>query len=83
MDTKAEGMQGTLRRPRGPLIGELRLSRLRQPRGTTLAMVLLAVVFLAFGVFANAVEPTSLPGAMPAPNTVDGAMHLITGWVLS
>jgi hypothetical protein len=42
-------------------------------------MVLLAVVFLLFGMFANAVEPAYAP----APNTIDGAMALIGDWVMS
>jgi hypothetical protein len=43
-----------------------------------MAMVLLAVVFLLFGMFANAVEPAYTP----APNTINGAMTLIGDWVL-
>ena len=37
--------RGTVR----PLISEIRMSRLRHPRASILAMVLLAAVFLAFG----------------------------------
>lgn len=62
----------------GPLIGDMRLSRLSHPRATLVAMVLLAVVFLLFGMFANAVEPAYTP----APNTIDGAITLIGDWVL-
>jgi hypothetical protein len=62
----------------GPTIGDMRLSRLSHPRATLMAMVLLAVVFLLFGMFANAVEPAYTP----APNTINGAMTLIGDWVL-
>ena len=62
----------------GPTIGDMRLSRLSHPRATVMAMVLLAVVFLLFGMFANAVEPAYTP----APNTINGAMTLIGDWVL-
>ena len=62
----------------GPTVAEMRMSRLSHPRATVLAMILLAVVFLMFGMFATAVEPSY----SPAPNTVDGAMVLIGDWVL-
>ena len=62
---------------RGPVINDMRLSRLTHPRGTLVAMILLAVVFLLFGMFAEA-----LPVAhVPPPNTLDGAAYLVTDWV--
>ena len=63
----------------GPTIGEMRMSRLRYPRASLLAVVLLAVVFLLFGMFASAVEPAYTP----APNTINGAASLIGDWVLT
>ena len=45
-----------------------RLSRLRAPRGTLTAMVLLAVVFLSFGLALSAAETAhtaALPASMP------------------
>ncbi len=62
----------------GPTIGEMRMSRIGHPRASLFAMILLAVVFLLFGLFASAVEPSY----SPAPNTVNGAMALIGDWVL-
>ena len=62
----------------GPTVNDMRLSRLSHPRATLVAMVLLAAVFLLFGMFANAVEPSYTP----APNTIDGALALIGDWVL-
>ncbi len=44
----------------------IRLSRLNHPRGTLVAMALLAAVFLLFGVFAHALHPelaTQAPAA--------------------
>lgn len=63
---------------RGPMIREIRLSRLTHPRATLVAMALLAVVFILFGVFANAL-PTH---PVAPPNTFDGAVFLISDWVL-
>ena len=62
----------------GPTVDEMRMSRLSHPRGTLFAMVLLAAVFLIFGLFVGAAEPAP----MPAPNTIDGAAQLIGNWVL-
>ena len=59
-----------------PVFAEFRMSRFRQPRATMFAMILLAVVFLLFGVFASAVEPVHVP----APNTVEGAAHILSQW---
>lgn len=63
----------------GPTIGDMRMSRLGHPRASLFAMVLLAVVFLLFGLFASAVEPSY----SSAPNTLNGAMALIGDWVIS
>ena len=61
----------------GPTVNEIRISRLSHPRATLMAMVLLAVVFLLFGMFANAIEVTHAA----APNTIEGAAVLISDWV--
>lgn len=63
----------------GPTIGDMRLSRLSHPRASLFAMILLAVVFLLFGLFASAVEPSY----SPAPNTLNGTVSLIGDWVLA
>lgn len=63
----------------GPMVSDMRLSRLTHPRATLLAMVLLAVVFLLFGMFASAVEPAHVP----APGTIDGAMVRIGSWLMT
>lgn len=73
VDTKAERLSY------GPTIGEMRMSRLSHPRATLVAMILLAVVFLLFGMFAGAMESHY----SPAPNTLNGAASLIGDWVLS
>ncbi len=61
----------------GPTVNEIRLSRLSHPRATLMAMVLLAGVFLLFGMFANATEVSHAA----APNTIEGAAMLIGDWV--
>ena len=63
----------------GPTVNEIRLSRLSHPRATLMAMVLLATVFLLFGVFASAIEPSH----SAAPNTIEGALALIGDWMLN
>ena len=75
METKAS----TFDIPKGPQINDIRLSRLSHPRATLFAAVMLAIVFLLFGVFANAMAPPH----MPAPNTLDGAAVLVCDWVLN
>ena len=72
VNTKANHMEY------GPTIGDMRMSRLGHPRATLMAMILLAVVFLMFGIFASAVEPSHAA----APNTIDGAVAIIGDWVL-
>ncbi len=62
-----------------PLISEIRMSRLRHPRASILAMVLLAVVFLAFGLIASALEP----GYSPAPSTAEGLAMIIGNALLA
>ena len=62
---------------RKPMFSEIRMSRLAQPRATVVAMILLAVVFLLFGVFASAVEPTY----SAAPNTLEGMATIFGNWV--
>jgi hypothetical protein len=45
-----------------------RLSRIRAPRGTLAAMILLAVVFLSFGLALSAAEPAhaaATPASLP------------------
>lgn len=63
---------------KSPVINDMRLSRLSYPRATLVAMVLLAVVFLTFGVFAQATQASV---EMPAPNTIQGALVLVSDWV--
>ncbi len=59
------------------MINDMRLSRLSHPRATLVAMVLLAIVFLTFGVFAQAMQGSV---EMPAPNTIQGALVLVSDW---
>lgn len=63
----------------GPTIGDMRLSRLSHPRATLMAMVLLAVVFLLFGMFASAAVE---PAYTPAPEIINGASALFGEWPL-
>ena len=62
---------------KSPLINDMRLSRLSHPRATLVAIILLAVVFLLFGVVAQTMNPAV---EIPAPNTVDGAFMLLRIW---
>ncbi len=64
----------------GPTISDMRMSRLSHPRASLVAMILLAAVFLLFGMFASAAAE---PGYTPAPNTINGAACLIGDWVLA
>ena len=59
------------------VFNETRMSRLSHPRATAFAMILLAVVFLLFGVFASAIEPAYTP----APNTFEGAAVIVSSWI--
>jgi len=61
-----------------PLISEIRVSRLRQPRATILAMILLAVVFLLFGMIAAAVEPAH----PPMPTSAEGVANFVLTWLV-
>lgn len=57
---------------------ELRMTRLSHPRANLLAMILLAVVFLIFGLIAStALEPSYTP----APSSTEGTMLLIGNWL--
>ncbi len=51
---------------KGMMNNSMRLSRLNHPRGTLVAMVLLAAVFLLFGAFAHALLPELTAGAPEA-----------------
>lgn len=62
-----------------PILSEIRMSRLRYPRATLFAMILLAVVFLLFGWVASAFEPSYTP----APTTFEGAAMIIVQWLVS
>lgn len=63
----------------GPTIGDMRLSRLSHPRATLFAVILLAGVFLLFGLLTSTAEVSHTP----APNTVDGAVSLIGHWLVA
>jgi hypothetical protein len=64
--------------PARPIISEIRMSRLRHPRASLFAMLLLAAVFLLFGLIASALEP----GFSPAPNTLEGSAMIFGHWLL-
>ena len=66
----------------GPTIGDMRLSRLSHPRASLLAMILLATVFVLFGMFASAVEPSYTPAPDTIPGSINGAASLIGDWVI-
>lgn len=59
-----KGSQTAAETGKGIMNYSIRLSRLSHPRATMLAMILLAAVFLLFGLFANALHPEL---AMQAP----------------
>ena len=61
----------------GPTINEMRLSRLSHPRATLVAMILLALVFGAFGLLASAAEVSYTP----SPASLGGSLSLISHWV--
>lgn len=69
----------------GPTVGDMRMSRLSHPRATLVAMILLAAVFLLFGMFASAVEPACVPAptGMSSPASIDGSLSLIGHWVVN
>jgi len=83
-DVNSEATFNTIRSPKRvrashrPLISEIRVSRLRQPRATTLAIVLLATVFLLFGMVAAAMEPAH----PPMPTSAEGVVNLIASWAV-
>lgn len=56
-----------------------RLSRLKAPRGTALAIVLLALVFLLFGFTVNAVASDRLAAQPPTP--LDGTLAQLAEWL--
>jgi hypothetical protein len=58
---------------------ELRMTRLSHPRANLLAVLLLAAVFLIFGLIASAALE---PSYTPAPSTAEGSMLLIGNWLL-
>jgi hypothetical protein len=61
-----------------PLISEIRMSRLSHPRASVFAMLLLAAVFLLFGLVASAYEPSY----SPAPNTIEGTARIFGHWLM-
>ncbi len=60
-----------------PSIVDVRMSRIRYPRGTLIAMVLLAAVFVLFGVFASAAQP-QYP---PAPEALMSITEALGDWL--
>ena len=60
------------------MISEIRMSRLSHPRASLFAMLLLAGVFLLFGLIASALEPSYTP----APNTFEGSARIFGHWLL-
>ena len=60
------------------LFSEIRMSRLRHPRASLFAMLLLAGVFLLFGMVASAYEPSY----SPAPNTFEGSARIFGHWLM-
>jgi len=64
--------------PGRSILSEIRMSRLSHPRANLFAMLLLAVVFLLFGLVASAFEP----GYSPAPNTLEGSAMIFGHWLV-
>lgn len=60
-----------------PIISEIRMSRLSHPRATLYAMLLLAAVFLLFGVIVSALGPDY----SPAPSTIEGSAMIFADWL--
>jgi hypothetical protein len=60
------------------IISEIRMSRLSHPRASLFAMLLLAAVFLLFGIVASAYEPSY----SPAPNTFEGSARIFGNWLM-
>jgi hypothetical protein len=58
-----------------------RLSRIRSPRATLGAALLLAAVFIAFGLLAYGLAPESAAVVRPLP--FDGNALNVANWVLS
>jgi hypothetical protein len=56
-----------------------RLSRIKAPRGTITAIVLLAVVFIVFGLVVSAASPAH---AAAAPRYFDGTALTFVNWLL-
>ncbi len=54
---KGHGSDPATNTGKGTMNHSIGLSRVNHPRGTLVAMVLLAAVFLLFGVFAHALHP--------------------------
>ena len=61
----------------GPTADEMRLSRVSHPRATLMAIILLAAVFLLFGMFASAAQPDYAP----ALGGSAGSTTLLGSWV--
>ncbi len=71
---KGHGSNPATNTGKGTMNHSIRLSRVNHPRGTLVAMVLLAAVFLLFGVFANALHPEL---AAQAPAATSDVMLLL------
>lgn len=65
----------------GPTISEMRMSRLSHPRASLLTVILLAAVFLLFGLFASAVEPDYAVTPAIMNCCVPGDWALIGDWI--
>jgi len=60
-----------------PIISEIRMSRLSHPRATLFAMLLLAAVFLLFGIVVSGL----VPDYSPAPSTIEGSAMIFADWL--